>query len=33
MKEAQGFIVEFELGLDARVYQFDSAALGGRRRR
>ena len=31
MKEGQGLIVDFELGLDARVYQFDSTALGGGR--
>ena len=29
MKEAEGFVVEFELSLDARVNQFDATALRG----
>jgi hypothetical protein len=33
VKESEGFIVDFELCLDARVNQFDTATLGGRRRR
>ena len=33
MKEGQSFVVNFELGLHARIDQFDATALGGRRRR
>ena len=33
MKKGQGFIVDFELRLDARVNQLDTPTLGGRRRR
>jgi hypothetical protein len=33
MKEGQGFVVDFELGLDARVNQLDTPTLGGRRGR
>jgi len=33
MKEGEGFVVNFELCLDARVNQLDTSTLGGRRRR
>ena len=33
MKEREGFVVELELRLDARIDQLDAATLRGRRRR